>query len=109
MASREIPGRLGWLGPFDSEPLDNETSIESALERAAQTARIARLMLKGYCQPDTEEDGDLELIEHVLWANSLCLRRAIELHNANLVAAPDDRAPDENPSNVRPLRRKEGE
>ncbi len=89
MASREIPGRLGLMGPFDAEPFDQETSIESALERAAQTARIAQLMIKAFRRPDTEQEDDLELIDHVLWANALCLRQAIKLHNAS-VPKPSD-------------------
>jgi hypothetical protein len=91
------------MGPFDCEPLEQETSIESALERAAQTARIAQLMIKACRRPsDTEHEDDLDLIEHVLWANSLCLRRAIELHNAS-VPKPED------PPGVVRLRRKEAE
>jgi len=98
---RPIPGRLGHIGPFDAEPFDNEDSFECALERAAQINRMARLMFRGSNLPDTNEDDDSKLLEHVLWAESLCLRRAIQLHNDRVPR------PEEQPG-VTPLRREGG-
>ena len=86
------------------EVVDVVRSIDSlgeALASAAQTGRIAQLMLKGLNQPDVEEAGDFDLLHRVVSASQVYMERAIELHNAQ-VPTPEDQP------GVTPLRQRGG-